>query len=129
MGDDILLFMDASKFVTKADLKKESKAIRAEMLRLEERIEKLEEEVKGLKEEMKELRKELNELRAEFREISQRLDVKLDRLQNTMDKFVGRVDDLTVENEVGAHHTRELTVKVGNLEKRVKRLESSKQVE
>lgn len=118
--------MDTSKFATKedlkeeikgvkkeisavkADLKSESKSIRGEFLRVEGKVENLQDEVK--------------ELRAETREGNQ----KLDKLQNTLDGFVGRVDDLSVDNEVGTHHTRELELKVEALEKRVKRIESSK---
>lgn len=95
------LNMDTSKFATKADLKVETKSIRREILRVEEKVENLEEGQK-------------------------RIEDMLGKMAKTLDGFVGRVDDLSVDNEVGTHHTRELELKIAALEKRVKRIESSK---
>lgn len=108
--------MSDTKVATKEDikdLKADSKSIRTEILRVEVKVENLEDEVK--------------EFRAENKADKLELHTKLDKLQNTLDKFVGRVDDLSVDNEVGTHHTRELELKVVDLVKRVKRIESSKQ--
>ncbi len=99
--------LSAVKADTKS-LKLEIKYVRQDLLRLEERVENVEEGIK--------------DLRAD----NQKLDIKLDRLQNTLDGFVGRVDDLSVENEVGAHHTRELQIKVDDHDRRLKHIESSK---
>ena len=112
--------MDISKLVTKEELKKEikgvrtdlkteSRSLRGEILRVEEKVEKIQDEIKEIKAD------------------GNRREDKLDRLQNTLDGFVGRVDDLSVDNEVGTHQTRELELKVESLEQRVKQLESSKQ--
>lgn len=57
----------------------------------------------------------------------QGLDKKLDKLQNTLDGFVGRVDDLTIENQIGVNQTRELREQVESHEGRITRLESSQQ--
>jgi wobble nucleotide-excising tRNase len=85
------------------------------------------------KNDIEKLRTEMNkgvvklEARVEdIEEVQKRIDVKLDKLQNTLDKFVGIVDDLRTENSVGAYHTRELQLKILELEKRVKLLEASK---
>jgi len=111
--------MDTSKFATKADvtnlrteLKSESKSIRGEILRVEEKMENIEEEIKELR----------SESTAEFK----KLDNKLDKLLNTLDGFVGTVDDLRTDNTVGTHHTRELQINVDEHEKRLKQIESSK---
>ena len=88
------------------DLKSETKSIRGEILRVEEKVENIQDEIKELKIDSQ---------------------VRFDRLQNTLDSFVGGVDDLRIENTVGTHQTRELHLKVVSLEKRVKQLESSKQ--
>jgi archaellum component FlaC len=72
------------------------------------------------------LKAEIRELRVETKTYNKELDTKLDRLQNTLDGFVGRVDDLSVENEIGTHQTREIQLQVNDLEKRVKHIESSK---
>lgn len=52
---------------------------------------------------------------------------KLDKLQNTLGSFLGRVDNLEKDNIVGAHHTRELRVQVDDHEKRITQMESPKQ--
>lgn len=71
------------------------------MLRLEERVENLEEGQK-------------------------RIETKLDKIMNTLDAFVGRVDNLTNDSEIVTHHTYELRLQVGDHEKRLKNLEPSK---
>ncbi len=104
--------MDTSKFATKSDikyLKAESKSIRGEILIVEEKVENLQEVVK------------------EIRNDNKKMDVKLDKLQNTLDGFVSVVDDLRTDNTVGTHQTRELQIIATDLEKRVKHIESSKQ--
>ncbi|GEM_PF-3086143 len=52
---------------------------------------------------------------------------KLDKLQNTLDGFVGRVDDLTIENQVGTNQITELGEQVEGHEGRITRLESPRQ--
>ncbi len=93
---------------TKSDLRKESKLLHSEIFRVEIKVENIQDEIKDLKSD------NIN------------LDSKLDKLQNTLDGFVGRVDDLSIDNEVGTHQTRELQIKVTDLEDRVERLETSK---
>lgn len=55
------------------------------------------------------------------------LSAKLDKLQNTLDGFVGVVDNLRIENEVGADQTAELREKAADHERRITSLESSRQ--
>lgn len=54
------------------------------------------------------------------------IEKKLDKIAITLDGFVGRVDDLTTDNVVGANQVRELDVKVEGHEKRISKLESSR---
>ena len=121
--NDEVITMDNSQCATKSDLetvrtelksdikalrtelKLEIKALRQQILRLEERVEKLEEDIKN---------------------INQIMNIKLDRLQNTLDAFVGAIDDLRTDNTVGAHHTRELQKRVADHEERLKQIESAK---
>ena len=49
----------------------------------------------------------------------------LDRLQNTLDGFVGTVDNLRIENEVGANQTRDLRELADDHETRITKLEST----
>lgn len=99
-ADIIRIENGLKKFSTKTELKNVEKSLRGEILRVEERVENVEDGLKDLKGEMHVVHK------------------KLDKLQNTMDKFVGIVDDLRTENEVGTHQIKEL-------DKRVTKLESS----
>ncbi len=50
----------------------------------------------------------------------------LKRMENTLDGFVGRVDDLTTDNEVGTHQIRELSLRVDDHEDRLRHVESVK---
>ncbi len=132
MGSAILFFhMDTSKFTTKEDLKKEIKGVK--------------EDIKGVKTELK---TDIKTLRSEFkvetksirREIlrveekvenleegQKRIEDVLGKMAKTLDGFVGRVDDLTVENEVGTHQIRKLQLQAEDHDKRLVQIESSKQ--
>lgn len=108
--DDIqVLRNDLKGFVTKDDLKKFEKSLRAEfkksdkslrgeILRVEEKVENLEEGQK-------------------------RIEATVNRTASILDGFVGRVDNLTADNEVGANQTRDLRVQVDDHERRISRLE------
>lgn len=93
---------DLKTFATKTDLKQVEKNLRGEILRVGERVESLE---KG----QKRLEKKIDG-------VQETLGAKLDKLQNTLDGFVGTVDELRTENEVGAHQIRELDARVTKLE-------------
>ena len=84
------------------DFKKTDKSLRAEILKVDERVENIKESQK-------------------------RVEKKLDKIAITLDGFVGRVDNLTADNQVGIHHTRELRLQVDDQEKRIKNLESPAQ--
>lgn len=97
--DDLKRFAtkdDLKKFATKIELKHVEKNLRGEILRVEEKVE-------------------------ELQEGQQEIKTTLVKLQNTLDGFVGTVETLRTENEVGAHQLREL-------DKRVTKLESKKSV-
>lgn len=60
---------------------------------------------------------------ARFEDLEERIDArfetvdkKLDKIANTLDGFVGVVDNLRIENEVGAHQIKELDERVTKLE-------------
>ena len=89
---------DFKKYSTKTDLKRVEKSLRGEILRVEERVENLEEGQK-------------------------RIEATVNRTANTLDAFLGRLDNLETDNEVGANQTRDLRVQVDNHEERISRLE------
>ena len=96
--------MDTSKFATKSDIKdlqSKLKYIGGDILKVEERVENLEEG-------------------------QQRIETKLDNLQNSIDKFVGIVDDLRTDNTIGTQQTRDLQIKIQYHEERLVHLESLK---
>lgn len=67
----------------------------------------------------------LNGSVAELKTGQKELDKKLDRIQNTLDGFVGTVDDLKIDNTVGADQIKELGDKTDNHEKRITALEQA----
>ena len=98
---------DLTVLATKTELKKTERVLRVEILRVEERVENLEEGQK-------------------------RLEVKVDKMGSTIEKistqldgFVGRVDDLTNDNEIGTDQIHRLRVDVKDHEKRIAKLEST----
>lgn len=101
----------AARFATKSELKNVEKNLRAEILRVEEKVETLEDGQQAIKQQLT--------------AVEQKLETKIDRILQTLDSFVGRVDNLTTDNEVGTHHTRELRIQIDGHEKRIKHLESS----
>ncbi len=66
----------------------------------------------------------MNGLEKRIDGFEERVGEKLDKIANTLDGFVGRVDDLTIENQVGANQIKELRDKVNNHEERITKLES-----
>lgn len=105
--------MDNTQVATKADLvvlkselkidiravKSDIKSLRQDTLKIEERVEKLEEGQEMI------------------------LSI-LKRMENTLDGFVGKVDDLTI----GTHQAREIKQRVDDHEKRLKRIASLKHI-
>ncbi len=87
-------------------LKSSEKVLRTEILRVEERVERVEERVE----------------RVEIKLTS--MDAKLDKISNQLDGFVGRVDDLSNDNEIGTDHIHELRKTTKDHEKRIAKLES-----
>ena len=85
--DDLKKFAtkdDLKNFATKTELKKTERVLRAEILRVEEKVENVED---GLRRVEKKLTDKIDGI-----------EVKLDRISNQLDGFVGRVDNLTVDN-------------------------------
>lgn len=56
--------------------------------------------------------------------LEDKLGEKLDNIANTLDGFVGTVDNLRVENEVGANQIRDLRERADDHETRITKLES-----
>jgi len=109
--NNIAIKEDLKKLASRTELKKVERNLRTEILRVEVKVENVEE---GLKRVEKTLGDKMDGI-----------EVKIDRIANQLDGFVGRVDDLTADNEVGAHHTRELQAQVRNHEKRITKVEST----
>lgn len=99
------------QLATKADLVKEAKGLRAEFKRTE----------KNLRQEILRVEERVENLE----EGQARIEAKIDGIANTLDGFVGRVDDLTTDNEVGANQIHELREITKNHETRISKLESS----
>ena len=109
------------RVATKTELKRVEKSLRQEVLKVEERVKHIGERVENIGERVENIEERVKHIG----ESQERVEVKLDRIAITLDGFVGRVDNLTADNEVGAHHTRELRVQVDNHEKRITKLESA----
>lgn len=58
--------------------------------------------------------------------LEKNLGTKLDKIANTLDGFVGRVDDLTIDNQVGTNQIREIRDSVDEHEMRIRAIESSR---
>lgn len=103
-----------SDLATKTDLNKAVKSserlLRAEILKVEEKVENVDEG-------MERLEKKLGDK-------IDGIEVKLDRIANQLDGFVGRVDDLTNDNEIGADQIHRLREDAKHLETRVSKLEA-----
>ena len=56
---------------------------------------------------------------SKFDGLEKRMDSKFDKLMNTLDGFVGRVDDLTTENVIGANQVKDHEKRISKLESRV----------
>jgi len=91
-------------YATKSDLKKTVKGservLRIEILKVEERVGNIEEGQK-------------------------RMETTLNKISNQLDGFVGRVDDLTNDNEIGTAQIHELRETARNHESRISKLESA----
>ena len=109
MDTNIATKEDLKKLTTKAELKQVEKNLRHEILRVEERVE-------GLEVRMDKLEVRMDRLETKMGEFEAKMTLALTRLQNTLDGFVGTVDDLRIENQVGAHQYRELEIRVTKLE-------------
>jgi chromosome segregation ATPase len=81
------------------EIKKVEKSIRVETLKIEERVENLEEG-------------------------QERMEKKLDKISTQLDGFVGRVDDLTTENQIGTGQISELREITASHEQRISKLET-----
>ena len=120
--------MDNIKVATKADvkdLKVDTKFLRQEILKVEERVENLEEGQHRLEKKIDGVE---HRLEKKIDGVEQVLGEKMDKIMNTLVGFVGTVDDLRVDDEVGTHHTREIRIQVDDHEKRIVSLESSVKV-
>lgn len=94
--------ISAIKRVEKSLRSEFKRVLRQEILRVEKRVEDIQEQQKVA-------------------------SVKLDKIDKTLDGFVGRVDNLTIENEVGTKQVEELRERVDDHEERITKLESPAQ--
>ncbi len=60
----------------------------------------------------------------DLKSLEDKLGAKLDKIAITLDGFVGRVDNLTIENQVGVNQARELRVQIDDHEVRITKIES-----
>ena len=97
----------------RADLKQTEKSLRAEILRVEEKVENLEDGQKDIKQHLNVFE---NTIETRLTAIEQKLDAKFDKVMTVLDKFVETVDDLRTDNTVGAEQIRDLDIRVTKLE-------------
>ena len=99
-------------FATKSDLsktvKKTERVLRAEILRVEERLEGVE-----------------DKLSAKIEGVEDKLSAKIDNVLTAISNFAGRVENLETENEIGADQIHKLRDDVKNHDKRLAKLESA----
>lgn len=86
-----ILKEELKKLVTRIEFKKTERVLRQDILKVEERLEGVEEGQKGL-------------------------DIKLDKIQNTLDGFVGAVEDLRKEDAAGELRLRDHEERIARLE-------------
>ncbi|OGH17223.1 MAG: hypothetical protein A3C30_01265 [Candidatus Levybacteria bacterium RIFCSPHIGHO2_02_FULL_40_18] len=87
-------------------VKGSEKVLGTEILRVEERVENLEEGQKRLEGKV------------------DKMGSTIEKISNQLDGFVGRVDDLTNDNEIGTDQIHELRETAKDHEKRIAKLES-----
>lgn len=69
-----------------------------------------------LKELKVEIKTDIKTLDGKIDQVEERLGKKLDKIANTLDGFVGVVDNLRIENEVGSGQIEDLRKRVTKLE-------------
>jgi uncharacterized coiled-coil protein SlyX len=103
-----------AKYATKSDLKKTVKdserILRAEILRVEERLENVEDR----------LTNKIDSVEAKV----DKMGATIEKISIQLDGFVGRVDDLTNDNIIGTDQIHELRRSSKDHEKRIAKLES-----
>lgn len=97
---------ELSKLATKDDLKNVEKSLRAELLRLENRMEGFETRMDRSDENAKQYK---------------------DEILTKLDEVMGELQTMREENTIGAYQNSELQKHVDNHEKRIARLEKAKQ--
>lgn len=114
--DDLKKFAtkdDLKKFAANKDLKKTEKNLRAEILKVEERVENLEEGQKRI-----EVR--LESVESGHKSILSHMKEQHDEVMTAVSNFAGRVEDLEEENSLG-------TKQYENHEKRISKLDTTVQ--
>lgn len=96
-----------NKYATKSDLKKTERILRAEILKVEEKVENVEDGLKRVEEKV------------------DKMGTTIEKISNQLDGFVGRVDDLTNDNEIGTDQIHDLREDMKEHEKRIAKLESA----
>ena len=104
-----------SQTATKSDIQRLEKSTKSNIQRLESDIKRFEKSTKL----------DIKGLKHDFKSFEERLGAKIDKIANTLDGFVGRVDDLTIENKVGVNQARELRVQIDDHEERITKIETT----
>ena len=97
-----------SKFATKTDLKRESKILRAELLKIEEQGEILQDK-------FQELKNNVDENARKYR----------DQILTRLDEVMGELQTMRDEDTIGTHQIRELRKDVDAHEKKIKALQQT----
>ncbi len=94
--------------------KNTERVLRDEILRVEEKVENIEERVGTIEESQSRLEEKVD-----------KMGETIEKISNQLDGFVGRVDDLTNDNEIGTEQIHELRDTVKDHGKRISKLEVS----
>lgn len=101
------------QLASKADLRRETKALWQEALRLEEKIEKLEET----------MNRRFDEMTNQYSKLEGKVDTFKDEIMNKLDYIIGELQTMREENTVGAYQIQELRERMDGFEKRLHKLE------
>ena len=99
-------------------VKSSEKVLRAEILRVEERLERVEDKLSTKIEGVE------DKLSAKIEGVEDKLSAKIDKVLTAVSNFAGRVENLETENEIGTDQIHELGETTKDHAKRIAKLES-----
>lgn len=106
------------KYATKADVKNVEKTLRSDLLRLEGRMENVEEKMTNVEGKMTNVEGKLGTMDEDNKGYR-------DEVMNKLDNIVGQLENLRIDNEIGANQTYEIRKQLENHEKRIESLEQT----